>query len=37
MEKVARGETSVEDKYFLAQHEIGRRFRIDPALPLIPR
>ena len=33
-QKVAREETSVKDKFtqnFLAQHEIGRRFRIDPA------
>ena len=33
-QKDAREETSVEDKFnenFLAQHEIGRRFRIDPA------
>ena len=33
-QKIAREETSVKDKFtenFLAQHEIGRRFRIDPA------
>ncbi|MGA7774807.1 MAG: hypothetical protein WCA25_17960, partial [Pseudolabrys sp.] len=33
-QKIAREEPSVKDKFtenFLAQHEIGRRFRIDPA------